>query len=53
MQRKGEFPGAPDDYRATVYERDYEDHSFRVLYSTIADTIEDDEDLAELGAISQ
>ena len=34
-QRKGSFPGAPDDYRETIYSRDYSDHSFEVLYSIV------------------
>lgn len=35
MERKGAFPGAPDDYRETVYERDFEDQSYKVVHSLV------------------
>jgi hypothetical protein len=35
QERKGEIPGSPDDYRETVYDRDYNDHSFDVLQSLV------------------
>lgn len=34
-QRKGMFPGAPDDYRETIYERDHVEQSYQVLHSII------------------
>lgn len=34
-ERKGAFPGGPDDYRETKYERDYENHSFKVMHSIV------------------
>lgn len=36
-ERKGDFPGGPDAYRETVYQRNYDDHSYRVVYSKISD----------------
>ena len=35
MERKGEPPGAPDDYRETVYEIDPCRTSYKVVYSLV------------------
>lgn len=35
MERKGRFPGGKDEYRETLFKREYDDHTFRVIQSNV------------------
>jgi hypothetical protein len=37
-ERKGKVPGSLDEYRETVYERNYKDQSFKVVRSVVDDS---------------